>query len=387
MALPDKPITRTEQYLSNIAGEQTDLPEYPITREEQYLAYIAENGGGGGGGTTNYNSLTNKPKINNVELSGNKTTHDLGLDNPMVGATASDDGAAGLVPKPMAGDENKFLTGSGAWKEASGGSAELSDDLTAAVTVGGITAGDQYTQGTSLETVIRDMLEPTLYPTFTAPSASMTATGAKLLEIGATLATTMTVTFNRGSINPAYGTDGYRAGAATGYHMNGGESQVSNTFSITVSESQKTYQVTVDYAAGQQPKDSKGQNYNQPYAAGSMNTNTITYEFVDAIWSNAANINVVAKEALVSKSAKTKTFNFPAQTLTEVETFDIPASWTVTKVEMLNDLSGKYESVIGEFDTSSVSHNDAAGNPVSYTRYEDNRGYVASGRTIKVTWS
>lgn len=35
--------------------------------------------GGGSGGTTNYNDLSNKPKINNVELIGNKTTNDLGL--------------------------------------------------------------------------------------------------------------------------------------------------------------------------------------------------------------------------------------------------------------------------------------------------------------------
>ena len=38
-----------------------------------------ETGGGGGGGTDNYNELENKPKINNVTLSGNKTGSDLGL--------------------------------------------------------------------------------------------------------------------------------------------------------------------------------------------------------------------------------------------------------------------------------------------------------------------
>lgn len=38
-------------------------------------------GGGGGGGTTNYNALTNKPSINSVELSGNKTLSDLGIQS------------------------------------------------------------------------------------------------------------------------------------------------------------------------------------------------------------------------------------------------------------------------------------------------------------------
>lgn len=36
-------------------------------------------GAGGGGGTTNYNDLSNKPKINGVELQGNKSFSDLGL--------------------------------------------------------------------------------------------------------------------------------------------------------------------------------------------------------------------------------------------------------------------------------------------------------------------
>lgn len=35
--------------------------------------------GGGGGGSTDYADLSNKPKINNVELSGNKSSSDLGL--------------------------------------------------------------------------------------------------------------------------------------------------------------------------------------------------------------------------------------------------------------------------------------------------------------------
>lgn len=37
------------------------------------------NSTGGSGGTSNYNALTNKPKINNVELNGNKSLNDLGI--------------------------------------------------------------------------------------------------------------------------------------------------------------------------------------------------------------------------------------------------------------------------------------------------------------------
>lgn len=47
---------------------------------------------GGGGGTGDYSDLTNKPKINNVTLSGNKTAADLGLVKPSdITASKSDD--------------------------------------------------------------------------------------------------------------------------------------------------------------------------------------------------------------------------------------------------------------------------------------------------------
>ena len=43
------------------------------------VAKAIEEGGGGGGGSTDYADLNNKPKINNVELSGNKSLDDLGI--------------------------------------------------------------------------------------------------------------------------------------------------------------------------------------------------------------------------------------------------------------------------------------------------------------------
>lgn len=113
--LPD-PITRKEQYLAKMAGMETEVPAEPITREEQYLEAILENGGGGGG-TKNYDELNNKPQIEGITLSGNKTADDLGLatNDPMTGASASSGGSKGLVPAPSQGDQDKFLAGDGTW--------------------------------------------------------------------------------------------------------------------------------------------------------------------------------------------------------------------------------------------------------------------------------
>ncbi len=50
-----------------------------ITIEDTEKGIKINSTGGGSGGTSDYTDLTNKPKINNVELNGNKTSSDLGL--------------------------------------------------------------------------------------------------------------------------------------------------------------------------------------------------------------------------------------------------------------------------------------------------------------------
>ena len=268
-----------------------------------------------------------------------------------------------------------------------GGSAELTDDLTTAVTVGGIESGTTYEEGTPLEDILRDMLDPVMYPTLTNPSVSLAGSGSKLLETGATLAVTLTATFNRGSINPAYGTSGYRSGAVTGYSLNSGASQQGNTWSETVSSANKTFKCTASYAAGEQPKDSKGNNYSSPLAAGSVESGNVTYDFVDAMWANTAAIGTIAKLSLVAKSAKQRDMQFPAQTVANPEVFDIPASWTVTAVQVKNDLSGQYEDASDQFTVTDTTHNDAAGNSVNYKRYTFNKGFDTGARTVRVKWS
>ena len=267
-----------------------------------------------------------------------------------------------------------------------GGSSELEDDLTTSVTVGGIASGTTYEAGTPLETLFRDMLNPVAYPTLTNPSASLTATGAKLLETGATLNVTFTLAFNRGSINPAYGTSGYRSGVATSYTLDG-VTQATNTFAKTITSAKTSYQGSVAYEAGEQPKDSTGKDYQSPLPAGSVNSSTVNYEFVDAMWSNVASIASITKMSLVSKSAKQRDMNFPAQTVANPEVFDIPASWTVTAVQVKNDLSGVYEDALSQFTVTDTTHDDAAGNSVAYKRYTFNLGYDTGARSVRVKWS
>ena len=49
----------------------------PISHLEKVIAQYS--GGSSSGGTTNYNDLANKPSINGITLTGNKTSIDLGM--------------------------------------------------------------------------------------------------------------------------------------------------------------------------------------------------------------------------------------------------------------------------------------------------------------------
>lgn len=349
MADHNNPQSRTEEILiATIDG--TEYDKLPQSRLEELLLELKEviEEGGGGGGTT---------------------------------VVANPDGEATdyLI---------KVKIGSTIYKiEGTGGSAELQADLTVTKAVGGLTVGTTYQAGTSIEDILHDMLDPIVYPTLVNPSVTLAGSGSKLLETGATLSATLTATFNRGSINPAYGTSGYRSGPATGYTLNGGTEQAENTWVETVSAANRTFQCVAAYSAGEQPKDSAGRNYSTPLAAGSVTSGTVTYDFVDAMWANTANIATVAKLSLIAKSTKQRDLNFPAQTVANPEVFDIPASWTVTAVQVKNDLSGQWEDASSQFTVTDVNHDNAGGVSTAYKRYTFNMGTDTGARSIRVKWS
>lgn len=64
--------------------------------------YTDEHGGSGSGGTNNYNNLTNKPSINGIELSGNKTSADLNIKSDIsIIAHGTSDTTFTLTPNIM----------------------------------------------------------------------------------------------------------------------------------------------------------------------------------------------------------------------------------------------------------------------------------------------
>ena len=77
------------------------------------LAALGKNGGGSTGGTTNYLDLINKPKINNVELTGNKTLEDLGINIPELPIASADTLGGIKIGENLTIDENGVVSASG----------------------------------------------------------------------------------------------------------------------------------------------------------------------------------------------------------------------------------------------------------------------------------
>lgn len=314
-----------------------------------------------------------------------------------LGATTSDY-TNGYFYKCIEDPEN---TGTYIWtqantQEAGSGSGALETAITVTKAAGGIAQGDQYAIGTTHEKLWHDLLDPHLYPQLTAPSGVLSADVSSPVKTGSTPTVEFTLSLNRGSINPAYGTNGYRSGAITGCKFDGAE-EYSTTYSYTetvqaVSGTRfsKEYTGNVRYAAGERPKDSKGEYYaEEALAAGNVDTNTIQFEFASPLYSNVSDLNAQPQEeALISASTKVKVFSFPACTATTPWIIDVPAAWTVTSLET-PDLfkEGVWIECTDEFTVTNVTHKDAANVDTAYKRYTWNKGIPNDPRKTRVNWT
>lgn len=127
-------------------------------------------------------------------------------------------------------------------------------------------------QGKTAEEVLLTMFFGITNPTFTNPTLQIVCDESnKVLIAGKENIISGNLVFNRGTINPAYGTSGYRAGAATEYKINN-QILESNAFSISLipNYGENSITATVSYAQGEQPLNSVGENYDSPYPAGQI---------------------------------------------------------------------------------------------------------------------
>lgn len=207
----------------------------------------------------------------------------------------------------------------------SSGGGSLGKAITAAIDVGGIDAGDSFTVGTSYDDMWDALLNPTLYPTFTAPSASLSYSADTYYAVGSTIsAKSATLSYNAGAITLNGTKQNNRGGAATNYAIatSGADTEYSDSstssgsFSVSaLTRSTKgaiTITGTVSFSQGPQPLDSKGNNYDSPLAAGSV-TATKTMNFILPYYYGKSSTPTVSNFTGLTQSVTakgTKSFKF-----------------------------------------------------------------------------
>ena len=163
-------------------------------------------------------------------------------------------------------------------------SSETTEDVTSTTTVGAINAGEIVPAGTNIQELTELLLNKTFYPTFVNPTFGLT-NNAGLREVGSSFNVTLTFNFNRGQIlgkldngiwNPTMLQD-YRAGTATSYLLNGVSSNPAS-FDVTTGLGTNTLTGSVTYGIGVQPKDSKNNNFESPFPAGTSPIQSTSFE-------------------------------------------------------------------------------------------------------------
>jgi hypothetical protein len=234
-----------------------------------------------------------RPDLSNEQfkqLSGSTLTLSGETQISNVSGLSINDGSGNYIPIVVTGGTNNdvltYINGKILLTETSGGTGVYVGTSPTTCTVGGLQSGTNIAC-CSISCILQDILVPTLYPTFTLPSSSFTISPSTLLyEVGTSISITGDTSFNRGCIDPAYSTSGYRSGTANSYEYNiwgstccysdTSSSRIQAFGSHSVAYGNNTISSKVHYNVGEQPKDSEGCNYCSPLASGCTDTDTYT---------------------------------------------------------------------------------------------------------------
>lgn len=239
--------------------------------------------------------------------------------------------------------------------------------------LGGIDAGTTVAQltGKSYDEIFDTLIFPTVNPTFTAPSASISLKNYQnIQEIGANAPTTanFNVSFNAGAITLAGVKQNNRAGAqdVEASKILYSSSKVED-LPEKVTSGAMDYYYRAAYAEGPQPKDSKGNNYSTPLAAGTVDSSKVTVTGYRAAYSGLVSTDAIT-EAVIKGMTKTisakKTIKVSGPISEQYICFAAPAGWAVSNIKDSNNFD-----VTSSYTTSTVSVTGLDGQAVDYTVY------------------
>lgn len=274
----------------------------------------------------------------------------------------------------------------------------LSDDIATVNALGGIPAGTTVAQlkNKTFSQIFDELIFPTVNPTFENPTASLslrsTSTTPTIQEVGTTgasvpVAASFNTGYNPGAIKIAGVKKQNRGGDLKSnesfIYIN--NNPTNKTFPTEIPEGSITYKYRAAYAQGPQPLDSKGNNYQAPLPAGTVNSAAVTITGVYPYFTNKDNNKAFAKLPLTIYN-NLSAVKFKAEGPNK-HAFKIPAKYTLTKVELLNTLSGKYENYGTDKFTKTTENIEIQGKQVSYAVYTRNDARFNGESTFNITFS
>ena len=157
----------------------------------------------------------------------------------------------------------------------------IKDNITSSVEIGALSAGDVIESGLDLDAVMKRLLLKTFNPTFVNPSYVLSSNPSGQVESGSILNITLTGSLNRGRINgkivsgawDSGALQDFRAGAPTKYIFDGVDNGLVNTKTLNstqVVDGANSWNSTVQFLQGVQPKNSINENFDSPHPAGSL---------------------------------------------------------------------------------------------------------------------
>jgi hypothetical protein len=162
-------------------------------------------------------------------------------------------------------------------------SKETTSNIIATTTIGAVNAGETISAGTDIQELVEKLFDKTYYPTYVEPIHSLT-NNAGVREVGSSFDITLTFNFDRGKILGKLVNNVWkenekqndRLGEATSYSINGFPNNPTK-FEVTTALGTNTLEGTVYYSKGAQPKDSKGDDFEEYLPAGES-TQSTTFE-------------------------------------------------------------------------------------------------------------
>ena len=237
-------------------------------------------------------------------------------------------------------------------------------------------------EGKTYDELFDGILFPTVNPTFTEPSASISLKNyAATQEVGATAPTedNFTTSYNAGAINLNGVKQSDRGGAQDTSNSFIYYGANNTTLPTTVSEGSTSYKYRAAYAEGPQPKDNKGNDYQTPLSAGTVDSTAVTVNGTYPWYATTENQGELTKQSLIAWGSTmvaggTYGFELLPHTAQYPQQFKLPKK--ATKLQMYNPVAKAFDVV--KLDDWKITESTETLNGISCIYYT--YSYIGSAR-------